>query len=219
MATYIVLVHQTPVGRCRVSFPDLPGCAAAGDSLHEAIAVARQALAGHIQHLLDAGEPVPVPRLLDAIDRQDAVLVAAIEVPDDLMTEQVELAVPGLALRRFDLFAERRGMTRSAFFVEAANRWILHESAADAKTELLPGPAPETAGAPAGYDIEAIRRELDADDHRDALLPNDLEADALPRPEDHTDEIKAEMMRLLEAKSASPAAAAEGEEQPKETGD
>ena len=58
---------------------------------------------------------------------------------------------------------------------------------------------PETAGRPAGFDIEAIRRELSAEDHRDALLPKNFVANDLPDPEDHTDEIKAEMMRLLEA--------------------
>jgi predicted RNase H-like HicB family nuclease len=217
MATYIALVHQIAVGHCRVSFPDLPGCVAAGESLHEAIVMARQALAGHVQHLLEAGEPVPAPGTVDAIDRQDAILVAAIEVPDDLTTEQIDLAVPGLALRRFDLFAERRGMTRSALFVEAVNRWIIQETAANAKAEALHGPAPEAAGHPSGYDIEAIRRELTA---QDALLPNDFETNDLPGPEDHTDEIKAEMMRLLEAQAASPAASApEGEEPPKETDD
>jgi hypothetical protein len=106
------------------------------------------ALADHVQHLLEAGEPVPVPGVVDAIDRHDAVLVAAIEVPDDLTTEQIDLAVPGLALGRFDLFAERRGMTRSAFLLEAANRWILQEAAASAKSDVPYGPAPEAAGRP-----------------------------------------------------------------------
>jgi predicted RNase H-like HicB family nuclease len=219
MATYIALVHQIAVGRCRVSFPDLPGCVAAGDSLQEAIATAKQALADHVQHLLEAGEPVPVPSLVDAIERQDAVLVAAIEVPDDLTTKEINLAVPGLALRRFDLFAEGRGMTRSAVFVEAVNRWIVQETAAIAKSEVPHGPAPDAAGHPTVFDIEAIRRELTAEDHRDAMLPDDFETDGLPGPQDHTDEIKAEMMRLLETRSAPPASPSQSEEQPKETGD
>lgn len=108
-----------------------------------------------VQRLLETDEAVPAPSAVDAIDRQDATLVVAFEVPDDLTTEQIILAVPGLALRRFDLFAGRRGMTRSAFLLEAANRWILQESAVNANTEVLPASAPEAAGAPAGYDIEA----------------------------------------------------------------
>jgi hypothetical protein len=40
VATYIALVHQIAVGRCRASFPDLPGCVAEGGSLDEAIALA-----------------------------------------------------------------------------------------------------------------------------------------------------------------------------------
>jgi predicted RNase H-like HicB family nuclease len=61
MATYIALVQQTAVGRCRASFPDLPGCVAAGDSLHEAIAMAALALADHVQHLLGSASRFRCP--------------------------------------------------------------------------------------------------------------------------------------------------------------
>ena len=217
MATYVALVRQIAVGRCRASFPDLPGCVAEAGSLDEAMALAKQALAGRIEHLLEAGELVPAPTLVDAIDRQDAILVVAVEVPDDLTTEQIDLMVPGLAFRRFDLFAERRGMTRSAFFIEAANRWIIQE-AANPNTGVLHVSVPEAAEHPARYDIEAIRHELGAQDHRDALLPNDFATEDLPAPEDHTDEIKAEMMRLLEARSASAdVSAPQDEKEGKET--
>ena len=74
-------------------------------------------------------------------------------------------------------------------------------------------------GEPTGYDIEAIRCELSAEDHQDAVLPNDFETNGLPGPKDHADEIKAEMMRRLETRSASAAPPSESEEQPKETGD
>jgi hypothetical protein len=118
MATYIALVHQIAAGRCRVSFPHLPGCVAAGDSLHEAIAMWRWRTTSSI-----CWRPANRCRFPVWSTRSIAtVLVAAIEVPDDLTTELIDLAVPGPALGRFDLFAERRGMTRSAFLPEAANR-------------------------------------------------------------------------------------------------
>ncbi len=50
------------------------------------------------------------------------------------------------------------------------------------------------------------------------MLPDDFEATDLPALEDHTDEIKAELMRLLETRSASAnASAPQDEKQRKET--
>ena len=57
----------------------------------------------------------------------------------------------------------------------------------------------------------ATRQELGAQDQRDALLSDDFATDDLPGSEDRADEIKAEMMRLLEARSGPPASPPEGE--------
>jgi hypothetical protein len=56
---------------------------------------------------------------------------------------------------------------------------------------------------------------LSAEDRRDAVVPNDFETDDLPGPEDHADEIKAEMMRRLEARFAPSASLLEEKEPPK----
>jgi predicted RNase H-like HicB family nuclease len=41
--------------------PDLPGCAAVGESRREVLRLIRQGIRLHIQAMRDAGEPVPVP--------------------------------------------------------------------------------------------------------------------------------------------------------------
>jgi predicted RNase H-like HicB family nuclease len=41
--------------------PDVPGCFSAGDTLEEALANAREAIAAHLQALSEDGQPVPVP--------------------------------------------------------------------------------------------------------------------------------------------------------------
>ena len=128
MTTYVALIHKDPDSDYGVSFPDLPGCVTAGSTLDEAIAMAKEALALHIEGLLEDNENVPAPAPADQIDRDDALLVTAIEVPDDLKVERINVTVPALALLRFDAFAERRGMTRSGLFVEAAQRWIAQET-------------------------------------------------------------------------------------------
>jgi len=135
MTSYVALIHKDTDSDYGVSFPDLPGCVTAGATLDEAIAMAKEALALHIEGLLEDNESIPAPAPADQIDRDDALLVTAIEVPDNLKVERINVTVPALALRRFDAFAERRGMTRSGLFVEAAQRWIAQENAQENRQE------------------------------------------------------------------------------------
>jgi predicted RNase H-like HicB family nuclease/predicted transcriptional regulator len=137
MSTYVALIHKDPDSDYGVSFPDLPGCVTAGSTLDEAIAMAKEALALHIEGLLEDNENVPAPAPADQIDCDDALLVTAIEVPDDLKVERINVTVPALALLRFDAFAERRSMTRSGLFVEAAQRWIAQETAQETGQHAL----------------------------------------------------------------------------------
>jgi predicted RNase H-like HicB family nuclease len=205
MATYIALIHQAG-RRYRVSFPDRPDCSALASSLDEAIALAREQLANSIKRALSAGEEVAAPAALDTIDRRGANLVVAIDVPDDLVVEPIELAVPALSLMRFDAFAKRRRLTRSALFVEAVDRWIDQEPACNA-TEATSSLAPSGGDEPA-VDIESIRRELNAPNQNE-LIPNDERVEALHDDCRDPESIKADMIRLLE--NQSEAGASEGD--------
>jgi len=52
-----------------VFFPDLPGCTSGGTSLQEAALNAEEALAGHVDLILESGEALPEPSVLDALPR------------------------------------------------------------------------------------------------------------------------------------------------------
>jgi predicted RNase H-like HicB family nuclease len=52
-----------------VFFPDLPGCTSGGMTLQEAALNAEQALSGHVDLMLDAGEALPDPSVLDTLPR------------------------------------------------------------------------------------------------------------------------------------------------------
>ena len=45
-----------------VVVPDLPGCVSAGDSVEEALAMAKEAIEFHLEGMVDGGEAVPNPR-------------------------------------------------------------------------------------------------------------------------------------------------------------
>jgi predicted RNase H-like HicB family nuclease len=67
-----------------VTFPDLPGCLTAGDSLEEARANAAEALALHLDGLAEEGLPAPAPvKGLDEImaDPANRAAVGALRVP------------------------------------------------------------------------------------------------------------------------------------------
>jgi len=61
--------------------------------------------------LLQNNEAVPVPTSIDLIKPGDALLVFAIELPDDIGNVPTDLAIPALALARIDSFAGRNGLS------------------------------------------------------------------------------------------------------------
>jgi predicted RNase H-like HicB family nuclease len=69
MAGYIALVHKDDGTSYGVSFPDVPGCIAVGDTFEEAVASAAEALAWHFAAMRTDGEPVPSPRSFEELKR------------------------------------------------------------------------------------------------------------------------------------------------------
>ena len=67
MANYIAVVHKEDKSDFGVSFPDFPGCVTAGRDIDEAKDMAHDALALHIQGLLEDGEGLPAPSRLEEI--------------------------------------------------------------------------------------------------------------------------------------------------------
>jgi len=73
MVGYVALVHKDEGTSYGVSFPDLPGCISAGDTMDEALANAAEALAGHLALMRSDGDVVGKPRSISAV-RGDATL-------------------------------------------------------------------------------------------------------------------------------------------------
>jgi antitoxin HicB len=68
MTHYIALIHKDADSCYGVSFPDVPGVIAAGDTLDEALARAAEALAFAADGWAeDTGTPFPRPRNLDEL--------------------------------------------------------------------------------------------------------------------------------------------------------
>jgi predicted RNase H-like HicB family nuclease len=127
MAVYIAIVRSESDVGYAATFPDFPGLAAAASSLELLFAEARQKIVAHIEQLLESNQSLGAPKSAGTIDRGGALMLAAIELPDDVRTPHIELAIPALALARIDAFAQRHGVTRSALFEAAVQRWETQE--------------------------------------------------------------------------------------------
>lgn len=68
---YPVIIERTGTGYSAYS-PDVPGCAAVGDTEDETRANFRDALASHFEAMREVGEPIPEP-----VSSVDYVEVAA----------------------------------------------------------------------------------------------------------------------------------------------
>jgi predicted RNase H-like HicB family nuclease len=64
---YIGLIHKDAGSDYGVSFPDFPGLVSAGKDLEDAQAMAEEALALHIEGLVEDGEAIPEASSLEAI--------------------------------------------------------------------------------------------------------------------------------------------------------
>jgi len=122
MRHYIALIHKEPDSDFGVSFPDFPGCVTAGTTLQEALAMAAEALAGHIEAMIEEGEAVPEPSDADAVmadpENRDGVVVL-VPMPDDVAKIiRVNVTLPAGLLRRIDA----RTSNRSRFLAKAAEK-------------------------------------------------------------------------------------------------
>jgi predicted RNase H-like HicB family nuclease len=124
MNQYIGLIHKDEGSDFGVSFPDFPGAVTAGKSLEEARALAEEALAFHIEGLVEDGEPVPEPSTLDQVmadpENRDGVLVAVKTTAPKAV--RVNVTLPEDVLAQIDRHAQLHGLSRSGFLTQAARR-------------------------------------------------------------------------------------------------
>lgn len=132
MSHYIAVLIPESGGGWAVLFPDIPGCASQGETLDETIAMATDALAGHLAVARDYGDKILEPRSLDDIKadkdwcsendvRWDKAMAVPIMVRPPLgRPERVTISMDSNILREIDAYAEKRDLTRSAVLTAGA---------------------------------------------------------------------------------------------------
>jgi predicted RNase H-like HicB family nuclease len=120
MRYYVALIHKEAKSDFGISFPDFPGCISAGANLQEALATGAEALAGHIEEMVEAGMKIPAPSSMDKVmakrQNRDGVAVMVAEPDIGEKPERVNVMLPRRLLRRIDAVSRNR----SRFLAEAA---------------------------------------------------------------------------------------------------
>ena len=83
--TYAVVFEQTPNNYCAY-VPDVPGCVSTGGTWDEMQAMIREALAFHIEGLLEGSEPLPEPKMSIA----DVIAYHNEPIPEDALRSFAE---------------------------------------------------------------------------------------------------------------------------------
>jgi predicted RNase H-like HicB family nuclease len=123
---YPALISKDPDTDFGVVFLDLPGCVSAGETVQEAAEHAAEALALHIEGMLDAGEPVPPASAPDAplpdwLADIPGETVARVLVPVEMpgRVSRVNVTLDEGLLARLDAAATSEGMSRSGYIAQA----------------------------------------------------------------------------------------------------
>jgi predicted RNase H-like HicB family nuclease len=124
---FVAVIEEGDVPGYGVFFPDLPGCASAGDTVEAAARNAEEALTLHLSGMVEDGEAIPAARQANEIEHDpDVREVVRLLVKGELPGRSVRLNISmdeGL-VSAIDAAAKARDTTRSGFLAEAARRYL-----------------------------------------------------------------------------------------------
>ena len=86
---YIASVHKDKYSDYGVQFYDFVGCISLGETIESAKIMAKEALQGHIEVMLEDGDDIPLPfpfeQIINNDDHKDAVAFLVINVSIDIV--------------------------------------------------------------------------------------------------------------------------------------
>ena len=91
MHTYLYPAYfrRVPSGGYSVDFPDLPGCVSAGDTLEEALSMARQALSLHLYGMNEDEEAIPAASEPSDLPQEEGAFVSPVEGRPDMVRDEI----------------------------------------------------------------------------------------------------------------------------------
>ncbi len=127
---YPIVIHKDRSSDYGVTVPDLPGCFSAGRTQDEAIAMASEAIALHLEGLIEEGAAVPRPRTVDEHQGNAAfkggvwALVKVDPAHLRLHAKRVNITMTERVLAAVDRAARVEDETRSSLLTKAASAYL-----------------------------------------------------------------------------------------------
>nr|WP_305037996.1 type II toxin-antitoxin system HicB family antitoxin [Neorhizobium galegae] len=122
------MIHKNAESDYGVSFPDFPGVVTAGATLDEARHMAEEALAFHVEGMVEDGDAIPEPSSLESVmadpDNRDGVAILVTLKSQTAKAVRINITLPEDVLERIDRFAADHGLSRSGFLARAASHEI-----------------------------------------------------------------------------------------------
>lgn len=119
---YPATIQQEDDGRFSIWFDDLDGCATSGETLADAIVMARDAIGGWIDHMISLGYEIPKPSSINDIHSEGEQIVSLVDVDLEMYRRENEsrsvrktLTIPAWLNTR----AERSGVNFSKTLQDA----------------------------------------------------------------------------------------------------
>jgi predicted RNase H-like HicB family nuclease len=128
MPNYVGLIHKDAGSDFGVSFPDFPGVGTAGTTLDDARVMAEEALAFHVEGLIEDGETILEPSTLEEImsnpDNRSGVAILVSLKSEPPKAVRVNVTLPADVLEQIDRYAEAHGFMRSGLLTQAAKKMM-----------------------------------------------------------------------------------------------
>jgi predicted RNase H-like HicB family nuclease len=134
---YPVVLHKDADSDYGVTVPDLPGCFSAGETVEAALTNTVEAIELHLEGLLLANEPLPLPQPLEEHQRNrdyaDGVwaLVAVDLSRIGGKSKRVNITLPERLLTVMDQYAAQHGETRSGLIAQATIAYLAQAQAVE----------------------------------------------------------------------------------------
>jgi len=137
----VALIHEQN-GVFGASFPDFLGCTTVANSLDGIMPKAAEALAFHVEGMVEDGLSLPPVRTLaqlrkDPIFREDSAgaMIALVAYAPPTRATRINITFDESLLERVDRAAEAAGETRSGYLAVAARQRLAIEADADATVD------------------------------------------------------------------------------------
>jgi predicted RNase H-like HicB family nuclease len=131
LKAYPAVFEETQGGGYSVFFSDIAGCISAGETLEEAIRMAKEALSLHLSEMINDNEDAPAVDLKNAKKEAQGCLLMMIEPNPAIISRRtkdhairVNITLPQMLLERADRYAKAANMNRSRLIAEALEHQI-----------------------------------------------------------------------------------------------